>query len=171
MRWGKAPYLAFAVLFPAALAACGGSAGAGGAADDPVKVAQGYADAVKGNPKGGLEFLVTESTEKVTADTTLSRFLGANKGASPKVATVNWIPVGGTVPQPTQKECLIGQPAPSQICIVTIAVTGGKPSPAYFHVIVENRYAAGKWQIINVDMVDKAPDNGLPSGNQAHQGG
>jgi len=166
MRWGKAPVIILALLFPALLSACGGSASAG-AGDNPVAVAQGYANAVKGNPKGGLEFLVTESTEKVTGDTTLSRFLAANKGATPKVATINWIPVGATVPVPSQKECLIGQPAPSQVCIVTVVVTGGKPSPAYFHVVLENRYT-GKWQIINVDMVDKAPDNLLPSGNQAH---
>lgn len=130
-------------------------------------VAQDYANAVKANPRGGLEFLVAESTEKVTGDTTLSRFLAANKGASPKIATVNWIPVNGSAAVPSQKECLIGQPAPSQICIVTVAVTGGKPSPAYFHVVLEKRYT-GKWQIIDVDMVDKAPDNLLPSGNQAH---
>ena len=156
------------LLVPALLTGCGGSAAGGGAAgDDPVAVAQAYANAVKDNPKGGLDLLETESTEKVTGDTTLSRFMAANKGSAGKVATINWIPVGASAPVPSQKECLIGQPAPSQICIVTIAVTGGKPSPAYFHVIVEKRYTA-KWLIINVDMVDKAPDNLLPSGNQAH---
>ncbi|MFN2464208.1 MAG: hypothetical protein ABR573_09950 [Candidatus Dormibacteria bacterium] len=169
MRWVRPQLLLATALVPALLAGCGGGGGSAGGGGDPVAVASGYANAVKGNPKGGLGFLVTESTEKVTGDTTLSRFMAANKGATPKVATISWIPVGGSTAVPSQKECLVGQPLPSQICIVTLEVTGGKPSPAYFHVVVENRYG-GKWQIINVDMVDKAPDNLLPSGNEAHKG-
>jgi len=171
MRWDRRAIVGLALFGPALLSACGGGGSSAGTASggDPVSVAEGYMNAVKSNPKGGLEFLVTESTEKVTGDTTLSRFMAANKGANAKVVPISWIPVGGGTAVPSKKQCLIGQPAPSQICIVTLEVTGGKPSPVYFHVIVENRYGP-KWQIINVDQVDKAPDNLLPSGNEAHIG-
>jgi hypothetical protein len=166
MSWGR-PLLAIVGLglLPVLAGGCGSSASAGGG--NPVAVAQGYLDAVKGNPDGGAAFLETESTEKLTGSTSLSRFLGKNKGATAKVVPVQWIPVGGGSPVSSKQECLVGQPAPSQICIVTVEVDGGKPAAAYFHLVIENRYT-GKWQIINVDQVDKAPDNLLPSGNQAH---
>lgn len=167
MRWAS-PALALAGvgLLPFLAGGCGTSASAAGGGD-AVSVAQGYLDAVKGNPDGGQAFLETESTEKLTGSTSLSRFLGTNKSAHAKIVPVQWIPVGGSSPVSSKKQCLIGQPAPSQICIVTVQVDGGKPGPAYFHIVVENRYTA-KWQIINVDQVDKAPDNLLPTGNQAH---
>jgi hypothetical protein len=152
-------------LTPVAVAGCGG--GASGGSGDPVAVAQDYINAVKGNASGGIQFLESESTEKLTGTTSLSRFLGTNKSASAQIVPIQWIPPGATAPVSSKKECLIGQPAPSQICIVTVTVTGGKPSPAYFHVNLENRYT-GKWQIINVDQVDKSPDNLLPTGNEAH---
>ncbi|MEA2684221.1 MAG: hypothetical protein QOK05_2549 [Chloroflexota bacterium] len=150
---------------PLALAGCGGAASSGGG--DPVVVAQDYINAVKGSPTGGTQFLESESTEKLTGTTSLSRFLGANKSASAQIVPVQWIPPTASAPISSKKQCLIGQPAPAQICIVTVTVTGGKPSPAYFHINLENRYN-GKWQIINVDQVEKSPDNLLPTGNEAH---
>lgn len=148
------------------LGACGGSAAVSG--DDPVAVAKGYVQAVAANPTGGVEFLATESTEKLKGSTSISRFLGAHKGASWEVATVNFPDPGETAPKPTQKACVIGQPAPGQICIVTFIVKSGAET-AYFHVNLENRYT-GKWEIIDVDQVAGKPDNLLPSGNEAHKG-
>jgi hypothetical protein len=166
MSWGRSALAGTAVALPLLLGACGGGSAVGG--DDPVGVAQGYIDAVKSGPGGGQAFLETESTEKLTSDTSLSRFLAANKGASAKILSLPWIPPGKDAPVASKKQCLIGQPAPGQICIVTVEVSGGKPSPAYFHIVLENRYT-GKFQIINVDQVDKAPDNLLPTGGQAHK--
>jgi hypothetical protein len=167
MSWAR-PVVAVAGLgLLAVLAAgCGPSASAAGGGD-PVSVAQGYLDAVKGNPDGGVAYLESESTEKLTGSTSLSRFLGKNKGATAKIVPVQWTPPDGKPAGPYKQQCLIGQPPPMQICIVTVEVDGGKPAAAFFHVVTENRYT-GKWQIINVDQVDKTPDNLLPAGNQAH---
>ncbi|HEY8741094.1 MAG TPA: hypothetical protein VIN56_10930 [Candidatus Dormibacteraeota bacterium] len=164
MRWASST-LALAGLLGLPMVATG----CGAAGGDPVAVAQDYINAVKGNPAGGTQFLESESTEKLTGSTSLSRFLGTNKGATAEIVSLPWIPPTQSAAVPSKKQCLIGQgnPAPSQICIVTVKVTGGKPAPAYFHINFENRYT-GKWQIINVDEVDKAPDNLLPTGNQAH---
>jgi hypothetical protein len=155
------------VLVPLVAAGCGGSGGAA-AAGDPVSVTDAYINAVKGNPDGGQQYLESEPTEKVTGSTSLSRFLGTNKSAKAEIVPINWIPPNGDTPQPSKQQCLIGQPPPAQICIVTVQVTGGKPNPVYFHVVLENRYT-GKWEIIDVDTVDGKPENLLPSGNEAHK--
>ena len=166
MRWGRPLVVVPGLLAAVLISGCGGGAAAGG--NDPVGVAQAYIDAAKGNPTAAQQYLETESTEKLTGETSLTRFLAANKSATLKIATISWTPPDGTAALPSKSECLIGQPAPAQICIVTVAADGGKAGPVWFHVVLEKRYTP-TWLIINVDMVEKAPDNLLPSGNQAHK--
>jgi len=45
---------------------------------------------------------------------------------------------------------------------------GDGAAKVYFHLNLENRYT-GKWELIDVDMVDGKPDNLLPTGNEAHK--
>jgi hypothetical protein len=147
-------------------AGCGAAAGATNSGD-PVAVAQGYVDAVKSNPGGGLQFLESESTEKLTGSTSLSRFLASNKGASAQIVAVPWTPPGGSSSSPMKKQCLVVPPQGGQLCIVTVQVQSGGKS-RYFHLNLEMRYVPGVFQIINVDAVSK-PDELLPTGLQAHQ--
>lgn len=149
-----------------ALGGCGGSAGAN--AGDPVEVTKAYLSAIKSDPSNATYLVASEPTEKLIGSTNLSRFLAANKAATAKVINVNWIPPGGTTAASSDRECLVPAPQGGQICIVTVEVTGGKPTPVYFHVDLENRYKPGTWEITNIDAVDGKPDNLLPSGNQAH---
>ncbi|MGI8607949.1 MAG: hypothetical protein ACR2MY_01785 [Candidatus Dormibacteria bacterium] len=168
MSWARRATALALVGLPVALAGCGG--GGGGAAangGDPVAVAQGYIDAVKTTPSGGLQFLESESTEKLTGPTSLSRYLAANKGATAEILTLPWIPPGGTTGAPSKKQCLVVPPQGGQICIVTVEVKAGGKS-RYFHLNLETRYVPGVFQIIDVDEVSK-PDELLPTGNEAHQ--
>ena len=164
MRWAKgaAPLLA---VVPVLLAACGSSGGAANTGD-PVAVTQAYLDAVKSDPNGGAAFLASETTEKLTPPTNLSKYIADHK-ASAAIVEVPWQGPGSSAPVPSKKQCLVLPPQGGQICIVTVEVTApGKP-PTYFHVNLETRYVAGKWEIINTDAASK-PDEGLPSGNEAH---
>ena len=128
MRWDRALAVLPGLLAAVLISGCGGGAAAGG--NDPVGVAQAYIDAAKSNPAAAQQYLETESTEKLTGETSLTRFLAANKSATLKIVTISWTPPDGTSAVASLSECLIGQPAPSQICIVTVAADGGKPSPA-----------------------------------------
>src|SRR5947209_10690858 len=107
MSWAR-PLLAIGALsaLPLVAGGCGSAAGGG----DAVAAAQGYLDAVKGNPDGGQAFLETESTEKLTGSTTLSRYLGKNKGATAKIVPVKWTPPDGKPAGLYKQQCLIGQP-------------------------------------------------------------
>jgi len=157
------------VLFVAtlALASCGGGAASATNSGDPVAVGQGYIDAVSSNPGGGLQFLESESTEKLTGSTSLSRYMAANKGATAQILAVPWIPPGTTSSSPMKKQCLVIPPQGGQLCIVTVEVKAGSKT-RYFHLNLEMRYIPGVFQIINVDAVSK-PDELLPNGNEAHQ--
>ena len=134
---------------------------------DPVAVSQGYLDAIKANPAGGLQFLESESTEKLTGPTSFSRYIAANKGATAQIVAVPWIPPGSTTSAPSKKACLVLPPQGGQLCIVTVEVKAGSKT-RYFHLNLETRYVPGVFQIINVDAVSK-PDELLPTGNEAHQ--
>ena len=138
------------------LASCGGGAASASNSGDPVAVSQGYVDAVKSNPAGGLQFLESESTEKVTGSTSLSRYMADNKGATAQIVEVPWIPPGSTTSSPMKKECLVIPPQGGQLCIVTVEVKAGSKT-RYFHLNLEMRYIPGVFQIINVDAVSK-PD-------------
>ena len=165
MSWAR-PAATVAALAAVAggLGACGSAAAGGG---DPVAVAQGYIDAIKSNPSGGLQFLASEPTEKLTGATALSTWVAANKGATLQIVKVPWIPPGGGTAVANDKQCLVVPPQGGQLCIVTVeAKAGGKT--LYFHLDLENRYT-GKYEIINVDTVTK-PDELLPTGNEAHTG-
>jgi hypothetical protein len=165
MRWARpvASGLGLAVI-AAAVGACGSASAGGG---DPVAVAQGYIDAVKGNPGGGTQFLASESTEKLTGSTALSRWVAKNKGATLQIVKVPWIPPGGGVATPNDKQCLVVPPQGGTLCIVTVEAKA-RDKTLYFHLDLENRYT-GKYEIINVDTATK-PDELLPTGNQAHTG-
>ena len=165
-RLAAGPALAALVLAPLALSACGGAAAATNSGD-PVAVAQGYVDAVKSNPSGGLQFLESESTEKLTGSTSLSRYLASNKSATAQIVEVPWIAPGSSTAVPSKKQCLVVPPQGGQLCIVTVEVKGGSAT-RYFHLNLETRYIPGVFQIINVDAVSK-PDELLPTGNEAHQ--
>jgi hypothetical protein len=156
--------LGLAAISGLGLSGCGENASA--AADDPVAVAQAYMKAVEGgNKDGGQPYLETQSDEKLTGDTPASRYMADHKGANWEVVAVPWVDPG-TIGSPklSKKACLIGKPAPSQICLVTLKVTAGSET-AYFQFSVENRY--GPYQIIAVDRVTD-PVQALPQGNEAH---
>lgn len=165
MRWDRlaASGLGLAVM-AVALGACG-SASTGGT--DPVSVTQGYIDAIKSNPAGGTQFLASESTEKLTGPTALSKWVAANKGATLQIVEVPWIPPGGGAASPSKQQCLVVPPQGGTLCIVTVEAKAGDKT-LYFHLDLEKRYT-GKYEIINVDTATK-PDELLPSGNQAHTG-
>ena len=163
---GRRGLTALLALAPLVLTACGGAAAAANSGD-PVAVAQAYLDAIKSNPGGGLQFLESESTEKLTGPTSISRFMADNKGATAQIVEVPWIPPGGTTAAPSKSECLVVPPQGGQLCIVTVQVKAGDKT-RYFHLNLEMRYVPGVFQIINVDAVSK-PDELLPTGLQAHQ--
>jgi TPR repeat protein len=155
------------------LSGCGGNASAAGSATDPVEAVQGYMKAVEGGSKeGGLEFLQTDINDGIAlkSSTSASRWMADHKAATWKVVDVNYADPGTDAAKPTKKACQIGQPAPGQLCVVTVQVDGGgAPKPVWFHFAVESRYPVGVWKIVQVDMVDTKPDDLLPTGNEAHK--
>ncbi len=142
-----------------AIAGCGSEAAAGG---DPVSVTTAYMSAIQGNPDGGKAFLMVKSDQKLVGTTSASRFVAAHKGAKWSVVRVKWQPPGQTSEVNTKSACLVGD----TLCVVTVQVEAGG-TKAWFHFAVEKRY--GPWQIIAVDEVDKAPDDLLPNGSEAHR--
>lgn len=155
------------------LAACGPNASAAASAKDPVEAVDGYMKAVEGGSKdAGAEFLQTDINDGIAlkSSTSASRYLADNKGAKWQVVTVSYADPTSDTAKPTQKACLIGQPPPTQLCVVTVQVDGG-PKQVWFHFAVESRYPPGVWKILNVEMVDTKPDDLLPTGNEAHKGG
>ena len=119
-----------------------------------------------GDAAGGQQFLEAKSDEKITSSTA-ARYMADHKGATWKIVPVKYIPPGGTEPQETKKACLVGQPAPAQICVVTVEVDASGGKPVWFHLAIEQRY--GPWQIITVDRVDTKPEDLLPQGSEAHK--
>jgi hypothetical protein len=153
-----------------AVSGCGGDASAANL-KDPVDTVQGYMKAVEGgNKDAGTEFLQTDINDGIAlkGSTGASRYLADHKGAKWQVVEVNYADPGTDTAKPTKKACQIGQPAPGQLCVVTVQVDGG-PKPVWFHFAVENKYPLGVWKILQVETVDTKPDDLLPSGNEAHK--
>lgn len=167
MRWARnlAPVALLLVASAALLSGCGDSASASGG--DPAGVVDSYMKAVAGgNADAGQAFLEAKSDEKITK-TDAGIYMSEHKGAEWKITPVSFIPPGKTDAEQTKSACLIGQPAPAQICVVTVEVDASGGKPVWFHFSVENRY--GPWQIIACDRVDTKPDDLLPSGSEAHK--
>ncbi|MEA2646975.1 MAG: hypothetical protein QOE92_2058 [Chloroflexota bacterium] len=123
-----------------------------------------------GNKDAGKEFLQQDINDGIalTGSTSASRYMAEHKGSKWQVVTVNYAEPNSDAAQPTKKACQIGQPPPSQMCVVTVQVDGGA-KPVWFHFAVEDRYPSGTEKIVNVEMVDTKPDDLLPTGNEAHK--
>ncbi|MHB8507509.1 MAG: hypothetical protein ACYDGR_02525 [Candidatus Dormibacteria bacterium] len=157
----SSPIFVLAAISGLALSACGGTAGGGA---DAVSVVKNYMTAVAaGTPTAGQQYLESKSDEKISGSTDASAYIAQHKGATWKITPLHWPNAQST----TDKACLIGQPAPSQICVVGVEVDSGG-APVYFHFSVEKRYLPD-WQIINVDRVQK-PDDLIPVGTEATSG-
>jgi hypothetical protein len=155
-----------ALVTASALAGCGENAAA--SLSDPLSTVTGYMTAVaKGDTAGATAFLQTDINDgnpPVTEPTTASSYLAAHKGATWKIVAVPW--VNGD----TQKACTVVPPQGGALCIVTVEVDASGAPPVWFHCDVESRYPPGKWLIVNVTEVTTKASDGLPTGNEAHQG-
>jgi hypothetical protein len=148
------------------LAGCGQTAAA--SLNDPVATVTGYMEAAaKGDTNGAKQFLQTDINDgnpPATEPTTASQYLAQHKGATWKIVEVPW--VNGT----TKKACTVVPPQGGELCIVTVEIDAPEAKPVWFHFDVESRYPPGKWLIVNVTEVTTKADDGLPTGNEAHQG-